>query len=103
MRVKKRNIIMNENLSCGKTLKMTRHFIERYYERVLGEKPSSKLNPAKLMNQIYSDIENKLLERERIILEMFRFSKSVRVPFSRQYQLIVRNNTLITIYSFYNK
>ncbi len=94
---------MCANFRCGRNLIMTRHFIERYYERVLGEKPSSKLNPAKLMNQIYSDIENKLLERERIILEMFRFSKSVRVPFSRQYQLIVRNNTLITIYSFYNK
>jgi len=90
---------MYENLSCGKTLKMIRHFIERYYERVLGEKPSSKLNPEKLMNQIYRDIENKLLERERILLEMFRFTKSVRIPFSRKYQLIIRDNTLITIYS----
>tara|TARA_Y100000310_G_scaffold120420_1_gene119187 strand:- start:11 stop:379 length:369 start_codon:yes stop_codon:yes gene_type:complete len=80
------------------TMIQTQHFTQRYYERILGKQVTT-LSPSAMRDHVYEDINKKLLPREKLMLDIFSTSQNVvRLPFNKYYQLIVCNNTLITIY-----
>ena len=80
------------------TMIQTQHFTQRYYERILGKQVTT-LSPSAMRDHVYEDINKKLLPREKLILDFFSNSQNVvKLPFNKYYQLIVCNNTLITIY-----
>ena len=80
------------------TMIQTQHFTQRYYERILGKQVTT-LSPSAMRDHVYEDINKKLLPREKLMLDIFSTSQNVvRLPFNKHYQLIVCNNTLITIY-----
>ena len=80
------------------TMIQTQHFTQRYYERILGKQVTT-LSPSAMRDHVYEDINKKLLPREELMLDIFSTSQNVvRLPFNKYYQLIVCNNTLITIY-----
>ena len=80
------------------TMIQTQHFTQRYYERILG-KEVTDLSSRTMRDHVYEDINKKLLPREKLMLDIFSTSQNVvRLPFNKYYQLIVCNNTLITIY-----
>ena len=80
-----------------KTLTMTKHFIERYHERVMYRDLPPERHWETLEITIFRDIDRRLLGRQKVALEVFRGADIVQFPFSDCYLLIVRRNTLITV------
>ena len=80
------------------TLKPTKHYIERYYERILGEYLHVHFNVEKVIKRIFRDMNERLLEREKNFLELFVNPQcNVIVPFSGANQLVIKNGMLITV------
>jgi hypothetical protein len=78
--------------SWREEIRLTNHFIERYNTRVL-----STDNTKCSRNDIYDDMDMRLTNREKLALDLFRKSNNVILPM-RNYQLVMKNNVLITIY-----
>ena len=72
--------------------RLTNHFIERYNTRVLRND-----NTPYSRTDIINDMDMRLTNREKLTLDLFKTSKSVILPM-RDYQLVVKNNVLITVY-----
>ncbi len=70
---------------------LTKHFIDRYSERILGKNHMGK-------NKVMEDINYKMNEREKKIFQIFKHSNSVKIPFNGKNQLIIKDNQLITVY-----
>ena len=70
---------------------LTKHFINRYSERILGKNHMAK-------NKVMEDMNYKMNEREKKIFQIFKHSNSVKIPFNGKNQLIIRHNHLITVY-----
>jgi len=79
-------------------LKMTKHFIERYHERVWHTTPPADFYWKKMIETILLDIDERLLDREKAFLETFGSSHYAKLPFDRHYLLIIKDKTLITVY-----
>jgi hypothetical protein len=78
-------------------LKMTKHFIERYHERVWHTTPPADFYWKKMIETILLDIDERLLDREKTLLEMFIDSNHLELPFDRHYLLIIINKKLVTV------
>ena len=76
---------------------ISRHFAERYYERILDAPKPIIFNKA-VYNNIKRDMIKRMLDREKAILKLFAKSPQAVVPISRFNQMVVSNNTLVTIY-----
>ena len=77
---------------------MTNHFIERYFERVLKSNIPKIIND-KIRKFIYKDFKRRLQSYEEITLKIFASSKEVqKVSFAKVKTVIVKKNTLITVY-----
>ena len=85
----------------GKEIKLTNHFIERYYERVFKSKnpeltDSSEYYIEDKVRKVMEDIKRKISMRDKNnFLTLFNVSQ-VKLPFAG-YQIIVKNGSLITI------
>lgn len=79
-------------------LKPTKHFIERYYERILEIYLDKNFDYKKAINKIFRDMNKRLLEREKNFLTLFVSPKcDVIVPLGRVNQLVIREGRLITV------
>ena len=79
-------------------LKMTKHFIERYHERVWHTTPPASYYWKKMIETILLDIDERLLDREKTLLETFIDSNHLELPFDRYFLLIIKNKKLVTVY-----
>jgi putative cell wall-binding protein len=90
----------NDNIKTNEQNKfpyISRHFAERYYERILDAPKPIIFNKA-VYNNIKRDMIKRMLDREKAILKLFAKSPQAVVPISRFNQMVVSNNTLVTIY-----
>ena len=79
-------------------LKPTKHFIERYYERVLGKYLHENFHYKKAINKIFRDMNERLLDREKNFLKLFVNPQcDVIVPFGGVNQLVIKKGKLITV------
>ena len=76
---------------------ISRHFAERYIERVLDVPKPKRFNKNVYIN-IKRDMTERMLDREKVILKLFAKSPQAVVPISRFNKMVVRNNTLVTVY-----
>ena len=88
----------NDNTSkWSNQVRMTKHYMERYYERVLHIPVSTGQNYNKMEKEIFIDMDNRLMDREKLFIRLFSSSRSAKVPFEKINQIIIKNNTLVTI------
>ena len=90
--MKNAKIKTKKESSWREEIRLTNHFIERYNTRVL-----STDNTKYSRTDIYNDMDKRLTNREKYALDLFKKSKNVILPM-RSYQLVVKNNVLITVY-----
>ena len=77
---------------------MSNHFIERYFERVMGKPVPKNIND-NLRTRVYQDFRKRLQSYEEITLKIFASSKKAQqVSFAKFKNVIVKKNTLITVY-----
>ena len=82
-------------------IKITDHFVERYFERELNQPLSSSImknhkNRKSLSQKVFKDLESKINNRDRRHLLFYKDMKFAKVPFQNS-QLILKNRSLITI------
>ena len=83
----------------AKKVKLTKHFIERYHERILGKNLPQKFHYGKVQRKIYRDMDNKLMDREKSFIEMFSNPGcNIKIPFESQNQIVIQNRKLVTVY-----
>ncbi len=81
-------------------ISVTWHFIERYHERVWYKQLPTSFHRKQMNEIILRDIEAKLLDREKAFLDTFIGAPSyVQVPFAKYNLLIIKDNTLVTVYN----
>ena len=80
-----------------RNIKLTKHFIQRYYERVFGQNMPEKLSFKALNKIVFSHLMKTLNDRQKDILEQFASCKNVRIP-CEYYQIVISKRKLITIY-----
>lgn len=76
---------------------ITRHFAERYFERVLTKPVPKRFNKG-IYNGIRKDMDKRMLDREKMALKLFAKSSNVVVPIAKFKKMVVKKNTLITVY-----
>ena len=76
---------------------MTNHFAQRYFERIL-LKPVPKNFHKAVYNGIKKDMDTRMLEKEKQTLQLFANASKAVVPIARVNQMVVKKNTLITVY-----
>ena len=79
-------------------IQMTKHFIERYCERILKDDQiliDSK-NIKDASNIILEDIESKISDRDKNNLLFLKNNSHVKLPFQKN-QIIIKDSSLVTI------
>ena len=98
---KGKSMVLNNSNDDGSKwsnqLRMTKHYMERYYERVLRMSMSTIHNYDKMEKEIFIDMDNRLMDREKLFIKLFSNSKSAKVPFEKINQIIIKNKKLITV------
>ena len=81
-----------------KEIRLTDHFVERYFERILGvDSPSIKSNnKKKYFNTILNDLNKKISDRDKKNLLFLKNTNKVKVPFQNNL-LVMKNGTMITV------
>ena len=85
----------------GKEIRITNHFIERYYERVFKSKPpemseaSESYKDSKL-NRVIEDIIDQISDRDKNNLFVLFNLDHVKLPF-QNYLIVMKNSSMITI------
>ena len=88
----------NKDKHWAKKVKMTKHFIERYHERILDKHLPQKFHYGKVQRKVYRDMDSRLMDREKNFIELFSSSDSkIKVPFEGQNQIVIQNRKLVTI------
>tara|TARA_B100001971_G_scaffold209379_1_gene232854 strand:+ start:204 stop:524 length:321 start_codon:yes stop_codon:yes gene_type:complete len=90
----------NDNIQTNEQYKfpyISRHFAERYYERILNEPVPNNLHKG-IYNGIKKDMESRMLEKEKMFLKLFANSSKALVPIAKFNKVVVKKNTLVTIY-----
>tara|TARA_Y100000590_G_C15111089_1_gene784905 strand:- start:156 stop:530 length:375 start_codon:yes stop_codon:yes gene_type:complete len=78
-------------------LEITKHFIERYSERIL--KMDKHIRLKKLRNQILKDMDTRLTDREKECIKLLINNKgTIKIPIDGTNQLIISNSVLVTVY-----
>jgi hypothetical protein len=76
---------------------ISRHFAKRYFERILGKPVPNKFHRG-IYKGIRKDMDERMLAKEKMTLELFSKSRKALVPIARFNKVVVRKNTLITVY-----
>jgi len=76
---------------------ITRHFAERYYERIFSSSIPKNFGKS-FYHKIREDMENRMLDREKEVMTLFSNSTGARLPLARYNSVVVKKNTLITVY-----
>jgi|TARA_Y100000310_G_C20677551_1_gene813979 hypothetical protein len=86
-----------ENNKEHKYPRMTKHYIERYFTRILNGEAPKKINKY-VKKTIYKDMDTRMLDREKTTLKLFSKTSNAIVPIGRYHNMVVSKNTLITVY-----
>ena len=79
-------------------MRITNHFIARYAERILGKQVPGTIGMS-YRKIIMNDMSNRILNREKNIIKMFKnHNSAVKVPFNKTNEIVMQNQSLITIY-----
>ena len=89
--------IMKRPNHWGAGLKPTTHFLERYNERILDHEIPEKWDRYSITKWVFTDMDKKLIDREKAIVCQFKGVKMVLLPFNRTRQMVIRRNKLVTI------
>jgi hypothetical protein len=81
----------------NKKIKFTKHFIERYYQRVWYKKEPNNYNFLSEKNKVTNDMIFRMTTSEKQLLGKFGSNKCVKLPFEMTKEIIVKKNHLITI------
>ena len=82
-------------------IKITSHFVERYYERVLGKTPP-KMNKRKAgfkmkkINKVVDDMLSKISDRDKTNLLFMKNCKCAKLPFQNNH-IVMGNGSMVTI------
>ena len=76
---------------------MTDHYVERYFERILVEPKPEHCNKD-TYRKIYIDMNDRMLDKEIGFMELFAKSSEAFIPMGQFNKIVIRNNTLITVY-----
>ena len=88
----------NKDKYWTKKVKMTKHFIERYHERILDKHLPQKFHYSKVQRKVYRDMDSRLMDREKNFIELFSSPGCrIKVPFEGQNQIVIQNRKLVTI------
>ncbi len=81
-------------------IRLTDHFVERYFERVLNQLPPimSDNNKGKQIKKVMNDLESRISQRDKHNLLFLKNSHQVRVPFEKN-QIVMSNGVFITVLS----
>ena len=82
--------------SLKKEIRVTNHFIERYYERIFRIVPPIGMNIREGLNKVLNDIDAKISERDRCNLLFMKNCKRVLIPFENS-RIVIKNGAFITI------
>ena len=79
-------------------MKITKHFIERYYERVL--KCDSILHGENSTSAVLSDIMGNLSIHQKIAFDLFVGAnvKKVFIPIGNKHRICLMNDCAVTVY-----
>ena len=86
-----------ENKNEHKYPRMTKHYIERYFTRILNGEAPKKINKD-VKKTIYQDMDARMLGREKTTLQLFSKASNAIIPIGRYHTMVVSKNTLITVY-----
>ena len=86
-----------ENKKTHKYPRMTKHYIERYFTRILNSGGPKKINKY-VKKTIYQDMDSRMLDREKTTLELFSKTSNAIVPIGQYHNMVVSKNTLVTVY-----
>ena len=79
-------------------VRITNHFITRYAERILGKQVPDTIGMS-YRKIIMNDMSSRILDREKNIIKMFKnHNSAVKVPFNKTHEIVMQNQSLITIY-----
>tara|TARA_Y100001970_G_C13470180_1_gene479298 strand:+ start:192 stop:449 length:258 start_codon:yes stop_codon:yes gene_type:complete len=78
-----------------KEVKVTDHFVERYYQRILN-KSISRENIKENKDNVINDIERRISKRDKDNLLFFKTIDSIKVPYNNN-QIVMKSGTFITI------
>ena len=101
--IQKKEKIMNEQITKSSTkkwknvVKITKHFIERYHERIWGKRTPDKFNFGYLRHRVLMDMDRKMTLSEKYMVLKFGDSSKVKLPFQGVNELVIKNNRLVTI------
>ena len=76
---------------------ISRHYAEKYFERILNVPKPKRFNKT-VYDKIKTDMVGRMLDREKTTLQLFAKSPKAKIPISKFHLMVVKNNTLITIY-----
>lgn len=76
---------------------MTDHYVERYFERILVE-PKPEYCNKDIYKKIYIDMNDRMSVKEIGFMELFAKSSEALIPMGQFNKIVIRNNTLITVY-----
>ena len=82
-------------------IRITNHFIERYYERVFKSKPpemsgASESYKYSKLNRVIEDIIDQISDRDKNNLFVLFNLDQVKLPF-QNYLIVMKNSSMITI------
>ena len=72
--------IMKRPNHWGTGLKPTIHFLERYIERILDHEIPEKWDRYSITKRVFTDMDKKLMDREKAIICQFKGVKMVSLP-----------------------
>ena len=91
-------IIIDTEYPENNNMKFTKHFFDRYFERIL--KCDKSLNYSDAYSAVKSDIIGKQSNIQMYAFEYFIGNKipKLKIPFGKGYQLVIRKDWAITVY-----
>ena len=80
-------------------VKISKHFAQRYNERILKVNPSKNVRFRKLKKKICNDMNDRLTEREKECIKLLISNKgTLKIPIDGTNQLVISNHVLVTVY-----
>jgi len=94
--MKKKDINNGEKMELFDKVNITRHFIQRYAQRIL--KINTNCEYTILKDEVLSDMVQRMNSIEKRCFKLLSLSGRVKLPLGNVSVVVMDNNTLITVY-----
>jgi len=93
---------MKENLNTNQKgvtfMKLTKHYVERYFERVLEKALPNDRGPLELESMVKGDMDLRMDTRQINNMSFISGSGSrAKIPMGKEHLVVAKNNTALTI------